>query len=35
MERLVPNVAVEAFYSEPVDGRIGFVQVGPAPGPGR
>lgn len=27
MQRLVPNVAVEAFYSEPFDGRIRFVQV--------
>ena len=27
MRRLVPNVAVEAFYSEPFDGRIRFVQV--------
>ena len=30
MERLVRNVAVEAFYSEPVDGRIRFVLVGPS-----
>jgi hypothetical protein len=27
MRRLVPNVAVEAFYSEPFEGRIRFVQV--------
>ena len=27
MRRLVPNVAVEAFYSEPVEDRIRFVQV--------
>ena len=27
MERLVPNVTVEAFYSEPSEGRIRFVQV--------
>jgi hypothetical protein len=27
MMRLVPNVAVEAFYSEPFEGRIRFVQV--------
>jgi hypothetical protein len=27
MRRLVPNVTVEAFYSEPSEGRIRFVQV--------
>lgn len=27
MERLVPNVGVEAFYSEPFEERIRFVQV--------
>lgn len=27
MRQLVPNVAVEAFYSEPFEGRIRFVQV--------
>ena len=27
MRRLVPNVAVEAFYSEPFEDRIRFVQV--------
>lgn len=27
MQRLVPNVAVEAFFSEPFEGRIRFVQV--------
>jgi hypothetical protein len=27
MERLVPNVEVEAFFSEPFEGRIRFVQV--------
>lgn len=27
MGRLVPNVAVEAFYSEPFEGRIRFVAV--------
>jgi hypothetical protein len=32
MQRLVPNVEVEAFYSEPFEDRIRFVQVtaGPA-----
>jgi hypothetical protein len=30
MQRLVPNVAVEAFYCEPFDERIRFVQVTPA-----
>ena len=32
MRRLVPNVAVEAFYSEPFGDRIRFVQVVAAPG---
>lgn len=27
MRRLVPNITVEAFYSEPADERIRFVQV--------
>ena len=31
MERLVPNVAVEAFYCEPFEDRIRFVQVAEAP----
>jgi hypothetical protein len=31
MQRLVPNVAVEAFYCEPFEERIRFVQVTPAP----
>jgi len=35
MERLVPNVTVEAFYSEPFEGRIRFVQVESSSAPGR
>lgn len=31
MRRLVPNVAVEAFFSEPVEDRIRFVQVSERP----
>ena len=31
MQRLVPNVAVEAFYCEPFEERIRFVQVTPPP----
>jgi len=31
VERLVPNVAIEAFYSEPFEDRIRFVQVVEAP----
>ena len=35
MERLVPNVTAEAFYSEPFEGRIRFVQVESSSAPGR
>ena len=31
IRRLVPNVAVEAFYSEPFEGRIRFVQTSGSP----
>jgi hypothetical protein len=31
MRRLVPNVAAEAYFSEPFEDRIRFVQVTAAP----